>query len=157
MFYFKSVAIADKDVEETERNIRDCSLRRHTPLDLQTSSVYNTNKNKLFLGLETKRSIFITRLRNPIDRFFPKFIVRFRKDEFDHYKLRLSILSMIIAIFLPLLLVNNLVHSVIHDRLEPDMFTLLFLNILFFLLLFAEYRTVLKHVNKAIFRSKTPD
>ncbi|MEO6454350.1 MAG: NUMOD1 domain-containing DNA-binding protein, partial [Ginsengibacter sp.] len=61
MFYFKKIIINKLTTQNIEDAIRNYSSKRHTSLDLKTSSSY-IKEHKYFLGLEGNTDLKITRI-----------------------------------------------------------------------------------------------
>ena len=110
--YFKRIKITALSTEKIENNVRLLSLRRHTHLDFKSASTYIAEPNKFFLGYENDRKIDLLRIITPFERLLPKIIVTFDKTNFQEYKLRLKLISLIILILLTIGLVFNLVFSI---------------------------------------------
>ena len=140
--YFKRIKITALSTEKIENNVRLLSLRRHTHLDFKSASTYIAEPNKFFLGYENDRKIDLLRIITPFERLLPKIIVTFDKTNFQEYKLRLKLISLIILILLTIGLVFNLVFSIQNGRLESDLRSIVIVNLIFYLLLFVEYKLV---------------
>ncbi len=150
MIYFKTILIDKLDSAAIETAIRAHSLRRHTPLDLQTATFYTTEKGKFFLGLESKKAIQLVRIKNVLERFFPKVILRFEKNNFTSFRIRLSYLSTFIFVLLLFILGANVFNSFHNGRFESKIFSVLIAIVLFGLLLFFEIKKSIKRVFLAI-------
>ena len=150
MIYFKRIEIQNADSNQIEELVRKHCIRRHTLLDLQSSVYQMPDPSKLFLGLEGKKAIQITRLKNTIERILPKMIIRIEKVDFTFYRIRLSLLSSIIAIFLPIALLINLVNSISAKKIQEDLPIICFFNALFFLFCLFEYKKTNKIINNNI-------
>jgi hypothetical protein len=148
--YFKKVAIPELNAEKIERNIRLFTLKRHTSLDLKSGSTYIPEPNKFFLGRENNTRIDLLRITTPFERLLPKLIVSFNKNNFNEYRLRFKLLSMILAIILLVGLLMTIYHSIKSKNLESDFLFILSLNLTFYLLAFVEYKLVTKKIDRVI-------
>lgn len=147
MWYFKTETISHTDDAVVEAAIRLYAAKRHTSLDLQSAATY-TSTDKMFLGLENEKRILITRLRSPVERLLPKLIIKFDVAKgFTEYKIRYSLLSFIVALFLVIGAVLKIIYS-IGGKVESDLLTVVLACSLFFLLSFLEY-----HLSKARLRT----
>lgn len=150
MLYFTSVRISGHSKDHVEHAIRHFSLKRHTSLDLQSSSTY-IREDKYFLGLEGKNDVKIIRLRTPFERLLPGVILRFSKDQaFGVYKIRYSLLSMIV--FCSLLIgVLEMIVSLARDRSSAfDFVPLVILFLVFMGLTYLEIRLTQRKIQQAL-------
>jgi len=148
--YFKRISITKFSAEKIEKNVRLLSLKRHTSLDFKSATTYLAEPNKFFLGYENDRKIDLLRIITPFERLLPKIIVTFDKTNFQEYKLRLKLISMVILILLTIGLILNLVYSIQNRRLESDLGSILIVNIIFYSLLFIEYKIVKRKMGLAL-------
>ena len=148
--YFKKVTIPELKVEKIERNIRLFTLKRHTSLDLKSGSTYLAEPNKFFLGYENNTRIDLLRISTPFERLLPKLIVSFNKNNFNEYRLRFKLLSMILAVILLVGLLMTIYHSIKSKNLESDFLFIISLNLIFYLLAFVEYKFVTKKIERVI-------
>jgi hypothetical protein len=148
--YFKKITNPELNAEKIERNIRLFTLKRHTSLDLKSGSTYIAEPNKFFLGFENNTRIDLLRISTPFERLLPKFIVSFNKNNFNEYRLRFKLLSMILAIILLVGLLMTIYHSIKSKNLESDFLFILSLNLTFYLLAFVEYKFVTKKIERVI-------
>lgn len=148
--YFKRISITKFSAEKIEKNVRLLSLKRHTSLDFKSASTYVAEPNKFFIGYENDRKIDLLRIITPFERLLPKIIVTFDKTNFQEYKLRLKLISMVILILLTIGLILNLVYSIQNGRLESDLGSILIVNIIFYSLLFIEYKIVKRKMGLAL-------
>ncbi|HLP19502.1 MAG TPA: hypothetical protein VK174_04345 [Chitinophagales bacterium] len=153
MIVIKRLTIPNSDGATVEKTLRRCSLRRHTPLDLLSSANHSFDVSKLFLGYETDKKIQFTRLRGPIDRYFPKFILVFGKDDFTSYKIRYCFISLLGFLFLSLLALVVLALAVTGIDFSGILPTLILVAI-FAGLSFLEYKATTININLAIARMK---
>lgn len=148
--YFKKVTIPELNSEKIERNIRLFTLKRHTSLDLKSGSTYIAEPNKFFLGYENNTRIDLLRISTPFERLLPKIIVSFNKNNFNEYRLRFQLLSMILIVVLSAGLLMTIYHSIKSKNLESDFFSIFSLNLIFYLLAFVEYKLVTKKIERVI-------
>lgn len=150
MWGFKSVTIDNVSAQVVETAIRKFTARRHTPLDLQSSSTYVSTEN-FFLGLEKKKSIEITRIRSPFERLLPKIVIKFDKEiGFTRYKIRYTFLSFLLLIVLSLGMILNVIYFVTNSEREVDFPTLAISSSLFLLLSFFEINLTKAKLQRAI-------
>lgn len=148
--YFKRISITKFRAEKIEKNVRLLSLKRHTSLDFKSATTYVAEPNKFFLGYENDRKIDLLRIITPFERLLPKIIVTFDKTNFQEYKLRLKLISMVILILLTIGLILNLVYSIQNGRLESDLGSILIVNLIFYSLLFIEYKIMKRKMDLAL-------
>jgi hypothetical protein len=110
MIYFKKLSFQkDSDKQTFERALRKFAIKRHTSLDLQSSST-DVGTDKSFLGLEGKKGLKFTRIRTSFERWLPKLIISLPKDAgLNYYRVRLTILSTLVLVMLTLLFILALV------------------------------------------------
>src|ERR1700754_4862268 len=95
MIFFKTNRITGYSPEEIERGIRRFTFKRHIRLDFHSSVTY-MKEDKYFFGIETFRDIQLTRIKTPLERFLPKLIFSFSKEEsFMTYRIRYDYVSLI--------------------------------------------------------------
>lgn len=152
MLYFKTVKIENTDPEVIEKAIRTYSLKRLTSLDIIISSASYASEEKYFFGLEKSKSLFITRVRTPFERIFPKLIVRFKKeDEFTSYQIRYSLPALAFSLFNIFGLIADLLYMTTTDEFTFDgLFLLTAIIALFLLFTWFEFILVRNRINKAI-------
>ena len=148
--YFRKVTIPELNSEKIERNIRLFTLKRHTSLDLKSGSTYIPEPNKYFLGFENNTRIDLLTISTPFERLLPKLIVSFNKNNFNEYRLRFQLLSMILIVVLSVGLLMTIYHSIKSKNLESDFWFILSLNLTFYLLAFVEYKFVAKKIERVI-------
>ena len=104
MIYFKKIAFGeDVDRQQFEQAIRKFTSKRTASLDF-LSAISNVGLSKYFIGNDGKRAIKFTRIRTSFEKILPKLIVSFPKnEEFNYYKIRLSVPSTIVLFFLVVL------------------------------------------------------
>ncbi len=151
MFFFKTIGLQESDRDTIEKAIRRYSIRRHTTLDLLSSLNTSFDKEKLFLGYETNEKIQFTRLRGPLDRYFPKFILVFQKNDFSSYQVRYSLISNLAVMALALSLLVGIV-GVISLGDFSFIGMIIILSGIFFALSKLEYKLATQDVNIAISR-----
>ncbi|MFL5743542.1 MAG: hypothetical protein ACJ751_02670 [Niastella sp.] len=152
MLYFKTIKIENTDPEIVEKAVRAFSLKRLTSLDLITSSVSYASEDKYFLGVEKSNDLFITRVRTPIERIFPKLIVRFKKEnEFTSYQIRYSLPAIAFWLLNVVGLFADLFYLLTTDDFTFEGLFLITLIIVFFLLFtLLELTFTRNRINKAI-------
>jgi hypothetical protein len=152
MLYFKTIKIENTDPEIIEKGIRAFSLKRLTSLDLIISSASYASEDKYFLGVEKSNALFITRVRTPIERIFPKLIVRFKKEDgFTSYQIRYSLPAIALSCFVIFGWIANLFLLLTADGFTFDGFLVISLVIVLFVLLtFLELTFTRNRINKAI-------
>jgi len=156
MLYFRKVTLNEVNGTKVEAAIRKFTARRHTSLDLQSSST-DIWTEKLFLGLENENSIQVTRIRTSFERLLPKLIVRFDKERgFSEYRIRYSLISNSVFAFITLAIVLNVVYSLINLQIEGDISTIFTFFILFLFLTVVELRLTNARLIKAIVKMKEP-
>jgi hypothetical protein len=149
MIYFQKIELQDISQGLVEKKIRESSFKRHSSLDLLSSSTY-VNEEKHFLGIESDKFINIIRIRTPFERLLPRIIVRFDKDDFSFYKIRLSLLSFLISIFLSTAIVLNIMYSIINGHLESDILSVFAISLIYLLLIMIEIKLTKREINKTI-------
>lgn len=147
--YFLTQNIVAKNSEEIEENIRQSSLKRHTSLDLKRSAAYVASKDKVFLGYENESKISLLRISAPFEFFLPKLVATFTKNDFQKYRLRLHLPSLMLFLFLTVILILKLYSSVSSGSYN-ELKSILIFNLIFYCLLFIEYKLVLKTINRFI-------
>lgn len=152
MFYFQEYEIKDFSPDKVEFSIRKFSAKKYSSLDLLTSSTY-IKGDKKFLGIESESYLDFTRIRTPLEQIFPKVIVRFDKSSFNVYKLRLSLLSFLIVLFLLSALLVNIINSLNQNRIESDIIPVLTLALLYFALLKLEIGITRRNLRRILMKS----
>lgn len=93
MIYFKSVPIDTIENGDIEKRIRNASIKSSAHLDVSSSTSYIGTEKKFF-GHETENYLMITRIRGPIEKYFPKLIMKFdKKQGYTVYKIRFSLFT----------------------------------------------------------------
>jgi hypothetical protein len=157
MIYFTKTTIDNFSPDNTENAIRRFSAKRHTSLDLKSSSSY-IMEDKYFLGLEGNNDLKITRIRTPFERFFPKVIVSFPKDSrFEIYKIRYSILSTFVFIVLVIAVLQSFYTLIVDKEFENDFIPLTIVFVIFIGLTIAEIKLTKLKIKKAIENYGTTD
>jgi hypothetical protein len=150
MIYFTQITIDNFSPSTTENAIRRFSAKRHTSLDLKSSSSY-INEDKYFLGLEGDADLKITRIRTPFERFFPKVIVSFPKNrQFEIYKIRYSILSTLVFIILSIAVLQSVYSIIVDKEFENDFLPLTIFFSIFIGLTVAEIKLTKLKIRRAI-------
>lgn len=150
MIYFAQIAIDNFSPPKTENAIRSFSVKRHTSLDLKSSSSY-INVDKYFLGLEGDDDLKITRIRTPFERFLPKVIVSFPKDrKFKIFKIRYSILSTFIFIILLIAVLQSVFSIIVDKEFKNEVLLLTIFFMIFIGLTVAEIKLTKLKIKKAI-------
>src|SRR4051812_31594949 len=91
MIYFKSVQLPGNEKQVLEKAMRKVAIKRMRSLDF-TSAEHNMGSEKLFLGLDDNQNVKFTRLHTSLEKFLPKIIISFPKDEtISGYQLRLGV------------------------------------------------------------------
>jgi hypothetical protein len=152
MLYFKTIKIEHTDPEIVEKAIRAFSLKRLTSLDIVVSSASYAGEEKYFFGLENKNGLFLTRVRTPFERIFPKLIVRFKKEEaFTSYQIRYSLPAIALSCFVIFGWIADLFFLLTADGFTFDGFFVISLVIVLFLLFtFLELTFTRNRIKKAI-------
>lgn len=101
MLYFKTVSFPDQIRQpEVEKSLRKYSIKESVTLDLKVKAV-NIGTDKLFFGLESKKSLSFTRIRTSFEFLIPKLIINLSKDETSTgYMIRLSTISFFVFMLL---------------------------------------------------------
>ncbi len=121
MIYFKTTQIDLLESEEIENRIRKASIKSVGHLDLTSSTSYIGTEKKFF-GHETEKYLMITRIRGPIEKYLPKLIIKFGKQEgFINYKIRFSLLATILIGLLTLLAISLFVESIKTQQFESQL------------------------------------
>lgn len=158
MIYFKTINITNCNNDTIERILRRKSVKRHTlfGLDIKSSSTYVKDENRSFIGIETNKNIKVTRIRTPFEWFLPKLILRFDKNNFTKYRIRYSLFSFIIAVFLALIIVLNIFYSLKYKNLESNFINIIILTAIFLALSFVEIKICKRYVNSIINKNNYP-
>ncbi|KJD35346.1 hypothetical protein PW52_09575 [Tamlana sedimentorum] len=119
-------------------------------MDFKSASTFVSEPNKFLLGYENDKRIDLLRITTPFEKLLPKIIVTFNKENFNQYNLRLKLISIIIYTLLTIALISNLFYSIKSGKLESDFSMILFLNLMFYILAFVEYKIVNRKINKVI-------
>ncbi len=150
MLYFREFELEENDQEKIEKRIRDLSKKRHTSLDIVPSSAFAPD-DKLFLAIERNDNFTLTRIRYFFGQFLPKIIVRFNKSNLRYYKIRLSLLSSIIFVFICWIILSWGLRFLQTAQSAGD-FSILFLTVSMYLFLImieiAITKRKLKHLGK---------
>lgn len=150
MVYFLKTKIDNYSRDTIENAIRRFSAKRHTSLDLKSSSSYISD-NKYFLGLEGSSDLKITRIRTPFERILPKVIASFPKDrQFETYRIRYSILATLVFIVLSIAVIQNLYTFIIEKEFENDFIPLALVYLIFIGLTITEIKLTKLKIIKAI-------
>lgn len=153
MLYFTKSSLDSYPAENTENAIRKFSAKRHTSLDLKSSSP-EKKEDKYFLGLEGKSDLKVTRIRTSFERFLPKVIVSFPKNRhFKEYKIRYSILSTVIITVLSIAVLLNIYWFLIDKEFENDFIPLALVFLTFIGLTIIEIKLTRLRIRKAIEKS----
>lgn len=156
MLYFNKVILAEIDGTKVEAAIRKFAAKRHASLDLQSSST-KIGTEKLFLGLETDKSIQVTRLRSSFERFLPKLIIRFDKAKgFSEYRIRFSLLSNIVIAIIIIAIVLNIIYLFTNRQVDSDIASVFVYFFLFLLLTLVELRLTKARLKSAIIKTTHP-
>lgn len=149
MIYFQKINLQHLPQEQIEKKIRAFSSKRHSSLDLQSSSTY-INDEKKFLGLENENYLKIVRIRTPFERYLPRIIVRFDKNDFSFYSIRLCLVSFIITFILTFGMILNIVYSIINKQWESDFLSVLILSLFYLFLISIEIKLTKRRINLII-------
>jgi len=151
MLYFKQIPIAPSLLAaDIESAIRKVSAKRAASLDIVSSSSY-IKEDKYFVGIEGDNDLQITRIRTNFERFFPKIIVSFPKDQaFKIFRIRYSLFSTIVFCILLLIVLSNIYSSIVSKELESDFISVLIVFALFLCWTLLEIRLTKKKIEKAI-------
>ena len=101
--------------------------------------------NKFFLGYENNKRIDLLRITTPFEKLLPKIIVTF-----NQYNLRLKVISLILFALLTIALIFNFYYSIKSGKLESDFSLIIFLNVIFYILAYVEFKLVNRKIKKAI-------
>ncbi len=150
MFYFTKFTLDNSPLLSVEEAIRHYSLKRHLPLDLQ-SSTSNITEDKYFFGKENNETLNLTRIRPSFEWMLPKLIISFSKgvDAAD-FKIRYCLLSMIIFVFLLLSIISNIFSAISDAEFNSDIFTLTVVLAIFLILTYIEVQLTKRKINQAI-------
>lgn len=151
MIYFQKTELPDISPEWIEKIIRESSSKRHSSLDLLSSSTC-IKEEKHFFGTEKDKFIKIIRMRTPFERILPRIIARFDKSDFGSYKIRLSLLSFLISIFLSIAIVLNIAYSIINKHWESNVVSVFAVSSIYFLLIMIEIKLTKRKINTLIKR-----
>jgi len=152
MLYFRTITFEHIEGQLVEKAIRQYTVKRHTPLDLQSSATY-IGTEKLFLGRENEKSIQLTRIRSPFERLLPRLIISFdNQATFTQYKIRYSLLSNIAFIFLASALIANIIYWLSGYPDENGIIPVLLLFAIFLFLTSLELRFTKSRLKTAIDR-----
>ena len=150
MLYFTQTNLDNYATDDVENAIRHFSSKRHASLDIKSSSS-SIGEHKYFLGLESNSDLKITRIRTPFEGYFPKVIVRFPKDgQFKIFKIRYSILSIIIFCILLFALLQSMYSIIIYKEFENDFVGLAIIFGIFLILTFFEIKLTKRKIERAI-------
>jgi len=150
MIYFKTKNITSVNSELIEKSIRKVSLKRVIHLDFK-STTNHYGENKLFLGYESNDAFHISRLRFLFERILPKVIIRFDKlTGFTEYKIRVSLFSSILFLFLLFDTLINIYNSIKSGNLENIFGIVSLLFGLYIILIAIEIKLTERIINKTI-------
>lgn len=128
----KTEKLTNLNSDLIEKSIRGKTIRNKESLEYFSPASWE-GQTKFFHGFEEDATIFLTRIKTPVEQFlFPKIIVEFDEKDFSNYKLRLSKLSYLISVFLLGFILLNLVYSLFSWQLESDLLELIFLGVIFY-------------------------
>jgi len=136
--------------EDVLHAIRQHSRKQRTSLDFQFIRSTLVGDDALFLGRETTNKLTVTRVRVAAEQLFPKLIVRFDKREPNRVTIRFSLLSSLVAIWLVVVGIVNLVYSIRSSRMESDTASILVFAGLFIAATFAEYKLTQRKLKEAL-------
>lgn len=150
MFYFTTIPVNDSPLINAEGAIRKYSLKRHIPLDFQSSSS-NIREEKYFLGNENSNDLKITRIRTSFEWLFPKLIVSVpKKATFENFKVRYCLLSLIIFFYIIIVISQSIFYSINNNEFDSNILIMLALFALFIILTFIELKLTKRKINQAI-------
>jgi hypothetical protein len=134
----------DIDNQKIENSIRQFTSKSQGSIDVVSCLTYIKDKNKFFFGNESDNVIKITRIKFPFEGFLPKIIFVFDKNNFQNYKIRLGLVSVILLSFLILLEVFVIIISLIRKEYEVIINSLPILLFIPLILIFIEYKISIK-------------
>ena len=151
MIYFKTAQIDLLESAVIENRIRKASIKSVGHLDLTSSTSYIGTEKKFF-GHETEKCLMITRIRGPIEKYLPKLIVKFDKQEgYNKYKIRFSLIATILITLLTLLAISLFIESIKSQQFESQLIMALVIIVTLILMTIIEMKVTQKIITKILF------
>jgi len=150
--YFKKIDLNQVDSTTLESCLRKASLKRLSPLDIQ-SSVKISKEQKMFLGYEKTDELQFTRIRYSFERILPKLIVsiaKTREPVSTAYKIRLALISILILFIILMGTLYGLYQLTTGKAPIENILRILILPTLYFILLKVEMKLTQKNIEKAL-------
>lgn len=153
--YFKKINLNQLDSKTLESSLRKASLKRLSPLDIQ-SSVTNSKEQKKFLGYEKTDELQFTRIRYSFERILPKLIISTAKTNelAASYRVRLALISLLIISIIIMGSLYGMYQLAIGELPIENILRILLFPALFFILLKVEMRLTQKNIEKALENGK---
>ncbi|TCC93657.1 hypothetical protein EZ428_02490 [Pedobacter frigiditerrae] len=151
MLYFKTITFPDDVTQhQIETALRKSAIKKTTVLDFQ-KSVIDVNRDKDFLGFESKKSLSFTRTKTSLEFMLPKLIINLPKDELaTSYKIRLSAVPFTICLILSMGILTAFVGLLKGTYIFEEMSPVFVGAMLFFLLLMLELKITNARIVKSI-------
>ena len=151
MVYFKTIAFPDGVTQyQVETALRKSSIKKTTILDFKNATI-DINRNKDFLGFESKKSLSFTRTKTSLEFMLPKLIIKLPKDELTTaYKIRLSAVPFAICLVLIIGILAVCVSLLKGIFIFGEMIPFFVVGMLLLLLLILELKITNARLNKAL-------
>ncbi len=151
MLYFKTIDFRNKFTQsQVETALRKSAIKKTTFLDFK-SSIIDVNRNKDFLGFESKTSLSFTRTKTSLEFLLPKLILNLPKEELAvAYKIRLGMAPFCVFLVISLGVLTVLVSFAKGINNLDGAFFFFTGAILFLLLLVIELKITESRVLKSI-------
>jgi hypothetical protein len=165
MLYFKTISIDNASPQLIENAIQHYTIKRKSYSDFIITS-FEIHDNKFFSGLETKKSLLLTRVKDKKHgskllgraskyyRNIPTVIVRFKKDKgYSSCQLRLGFFSSLICCILSLAVIICSMFLLMDSFDSLGFFVILVLYVSLLVGIFLEINLTRKYLDKIIQRA----
>lgn len=130
--------------------LRKVAFRSTVMLDMGSSTV-NIGTNKYFIGYQGKKTLTFTRIRAFIESILPKLIIKPSQSDNECYcQIRLSAISFLIFLVFNFLEVLVILSAILGKATLEGLVIVSIFCILYWLLLFMEFKLTVKRINKAL-------
>ena len=122
-------------------------------LHIWTSQVllHTLVRKKKFFGHETDKYLMITRIRGPVEKYLPKLIVKFDKEQdFTKYKIRFSLLATVLITLFTLMAISFLIELIKCKQFNGEIIIPLILLALLILFTLLEIKITQKIIDKTL-------
>jgi len=150
MLYFKKIKLPVCSSAELEMALRKVSLKSTTVLDMGSSTI-NIGTDKYFIGYQGKNTLTFTRIRAFIESLLPKLIIKPSQTDNECYcQIRLSAISFLIFLVFNFLEVLVILSAILGKATLEGLVIVSIICILYWLLLFMEFKLTEKRIIKAL-------